>query len=105
MNLYNLTRRIIADILLYIYREPKVAEKVTRDHLQTLIEAIEPHINELKNEIIKLQKVLAYTYCPTDDEVVWWYKHCNQIDACGGNPPSELDHWVGVAIYRWENRP
>jgi len=104
MKLYKRAKQIIEDIMPRVYNNAKAAEKITCSHLQALIEAVEPHMNELKDEVAMLREVLADTYSPSSDEMVSWYEHCNQISACGGNPPDELDHWAEVAINRWECR-
>jgi len=104
MKLMTRARLIIEAVLPLVYGNPKVAERVAYDHLQALVDVVDPCVRDLKAEIVKLEKVLAYTYRPTENEVMSWYECCNQISACGGNPPIDSDHWAEIAVSHWECR-
>lgn len=104
MKLMKLAKQIIEDILppRLVGGPMPAAKKAVYNRLQALVDAIEPCVRDLKTEVAMLEEVLAHTYRPTQDESLSWYKHCEQINACGGNPPIESDHWVDVAISHWE---
>jgi hypothetical protein len=64
----------------------------------------EPELVELKAEVVRLRKSLAYHYRPTPDECIRWDKHCDEIWAAGGTPPDEDEWRVELALAELERR-
>jgi hypothetical protein len=86
----------------YAKGRQKVAERMMREALDKAQKKAEPRLKELKTEIVKLRKALAYHYLPTHDETISWMEHCNQISSAGGAPPDKTQWWAFVALSHWE---
>jgi hypothetical protein len=64
----------------------------------------EPRLVELKAEVAKLRKCLAYNYRPTPSEQAYWQKYCDEIWAAGGTPPDEEERRVELALAELERQ-
>jgi hypothetical protein len=82
----------------------RLAEELVRDALLEERNDAEPELVELKAEVAKLRKALAYNYRPTPSERAYWQKHCDEIWSAGGTPPDEEEWGVELALAELERQ-
>jgi hypothetical protein len=97
--------QIVSHVAIHVATDQRrMAEELVRNALIDERNNAEPELVELKAEVVRLRKSLAYHYRPTPDECIRWDKHCDEIWSAGGTPPDEDEWRVELALAELERR-